>query len=106
MPQHRFTSEEAREAGKKGKRGEAELSSLAKAVYLKVLAASVPEVESAMAEVRKDSAYQYMNLVARMSEKLLPDKIDLTSGGNELTLLSNDELVARLNKLIARFDQD
>ena len=106
MPRNKFTPEKASEAGKKSKRGPADLTSLAYAIYLKALTNSLPEVESAMKEVRAEDPYKFLALVEKFGQKILPNQIDVTSDGNELTLLSNDELVARLNKLIARFDQD
>ena len=101
-----FDSESASRAGKKSKRGENEISSLAKAIYLKALTQSLPEVKSALEEVRAEDAYKYLQLVEKFAQKLIPNQLDVTSDGNELSMLSNDELISRLNRIIAKEDKD
>ena len=83
-----------------------EISSLAKAIYLKALTQSLPEVKSALEEVRAEDAYKYLQLVEKFAQKLIPNQLDVTSDGNELSMLSNDELISRLNRIIAKEDKD
>ena len=101
-----FNSNTAGEAGKKSKRGQNEITALAKAIYLKALVNQQQHVEKAMEDVRTEDPYKYLQLLEKFAQKLIPNQVDFTSDGNELTLLSNEELVGKLNKLIARFDQE
>ncbi len=97
----KFTSETGTAAGKIGKRGENELSALAKAIYLKALTGSLEQVQSAMDEIRAEDAYKYMMVVAKMGEKVLPNNIDITSDGEKLSTLTADDIIKRLNRIMA-----
>jgi len=98
-----FTNKEiATKAGKKSRRGEAELTYLAKAIYLKALHGSLNEVESAMQEIRDSDPYKYMMVVAKMGDKLLPTQLDVTSDGKGFEMLTDEKITDGLSKIIAR----
>lgn len=100
-----FTKKTAKKAGEKSVRGEAELSTIAKAIYLKVISGSLEEIDSAMKELRDQDPYKYMSIIAKFGDKIIPTQLDLTSGGKEFKLMTDESIADGLNNIIARFSE-
>lgn len=105
MPRHQWTSEEAGKAGKiSGKQKKTlEWEALAKDIVGKHTDRFNNNLDEADNETFNDL---YLKILKWFKPQLTTTSLDITTGGEKLHLLSNDEIIKRLNSIAAKFEQE
>ena len=68
--------ERAREMGRKGKRGPTEITKQAKEIIRLALEHALPEVQSALTELREEDTHKYLSIIEKLTTKVIPQQIE------------------------------